>query len=243
MTDGEEEDIGGWLPLESNPEIVTPFARRVGMPAAFGFCDVYGIDDGLLMMVPQPCTAVILCFPSSDASYAMKESQRAAIEASGQPAAPADLFYLTQHDGFGNACGTIACVHALANSAGLALDASSTLGTFIAAQSGKSADEMGRALLSARDFREVSDVAASSEVASTACPERDERVDSHFISFVRGSDGNVWELDGRKHAAICHGPTTDATSFLKDAVAVIKRDFMDADPGEIRFNMMALSQL
>ena len=37
------------------------------------------------------------------------------------------------------------------------------------------------------------------------------------------------------------GPVLAAKN--KDAVAVIKRDFMDADPGEIRFNMMALSQL
>ena len=237
-----DEVADGWLPLESNPDVVQPFAARVGMPANFGFCDIYGTDPGLLMMVPQPCVAVVLCFPCSDVASAHKAKQRAAIEESGQVPVPEDLLYLTQHDGFGNACGTIACVHALANSAGLALDDASVLGQFIAAHKSKSADEIGRALLAAPGFREISDETASSDVASTACPERDERVDAHFIAFVRGSDSNVWELDGRKHAPIAHGATTEDT-FLADAVAVVKSDFMDVNPGSMMFNMMALSKM
>ena len=30
----------GWLPLESNPEVLNPFLWRLGVPADYGFSDV-----------------------------------------------------------------------------------------------------------------------------------------------------------------------------------------------------------
>lgn len=77
------------------------------------FHDVFGLDDDLLAMLPQPITAVILLFPGG-----VKEDQ------SSPPALPdGSPFFLYQVKGLGNACGTIASVHAVANSpaaAGLA---------------------------------------------------------------------------------------------------------------------------
>ena len=38
-----------WVPLESNPEMLTNFAHQVGLPADWEFTDVYGVDEGLLL--------------------------------------------------------------------------------------------------------------------------------------------------------------------------------------------------
>ena len=49
----------------------------------------------------------------------------------------------------------------------------------------------------------------------------------------------VHTVDGRKHAPISHGATTDAT-FLSDAAAICKQ-FMDRNPGSLEFSLTALA--
>jgi ubiquitin carboxyl-terminal hydrolase L3 len=35
-----------WLPLESNPEVISEFASRIGLDTSeCGFYDVYGLDE------------------------------------------------------------------------------------------------------------------------------------------------------------------------------------------------------
>jgi ubiquitin carboxyl-terminal hydrolase L3 len=52
-------------------------------------------------------------------------------------------------------------------------------------------------------------------------------------------DGQLYELDGRKAGPVCHGSTTPMT-LLNDSVVVLKQ-FMERDPGEVRFTILALA--
>ena len=85
------------------------------------FCDVFGLDIELLGMVPRPVLAVILLFPiEKDESGRVKNHQASAFAGSedhGVSSSDAGVFYIKQK--IGNACGTIALLHAIANNADL----------------------------------------------------------------------------------------------------------------------------
>jgi ubiquitin carboxyl-terminal hydrolase L3 len=66
----------------------------------------------------------------------------------------------------------------------------------------------------------------------------DQKIITHFIALVHVS-GTLYELDGRKAGPVRHGPTTPET-LLQDACKVVQQ-FMERDPGEMRFTILALA--
>jgi len=76
------------------------------------FHDVYGLDDDALDMVPQPVLAVVLCFPDppQDASYPSEQ-----LLFSGEKETQDQVYFIKQIKSLGNACGTIALLHAVGN--------------------------------------------------------------------------------------------------------------------------------
>ena len=53
------------------------FGKGVGLGEGFEFYDVWGLDEELLQFVPQPCYAVMLLYPVTEAGV------RAAREGGG----------------------------------------------------------------------------------------------------------------------------------------------------------------
>jgi len=213
--------------------MLTSFARRVGLEPGWEFTDVFGLDEELLMMVPQPCKAVTLLFPTAKLTN-FRDSQAKSIESEGQHLSK-DLFYIKQHDTLGNACGTIAAVHCLANSG---VPISGGVADFVAKHRGGDPDEAGWALAEDSTLKEASE--SSAQGGQTETPDRDAQIDYHFICFVP-VEGHLYELDGRKKFPINHGATSPET-FLADAARTIKDKFMSHDPENLNFNVMALVQ-
>merc|ERR1719436_2247328 len=110
-------------------------------------------------MVPLDPVAVTLLFDSSSSSIRQfKAKQREEVTAKGQHIA-SDLRYMKQY--VGNACGTIATIHSLANSAeALGLPAESPLGRFLEANRGRGPEEFGAALVDATDLHTASEASA-----------------------------------------------------------------------------------
>lgn len=251
-------------------EVFTDFARKSGgLPKDWGWTDILGLDPELLNMVPEPCAGVILLFPCSDKIYEQRAAQKARLVQEGATAAAAKAYHVAQVPEFGNACGTIASVHALINGAHVYNqdpNQQSPLSQFRDGHANASAEDRGKALLSTSALRSSSDQSASHMAAQTACPDRNgPELDHHFVTFspVAGEQGSsvsdtihVVELDGTKILPVDHGTIADILAdddtevedpnkhlFLRAVAKVIKERYMDVEPDSIEFSMMALCKI
>lgn len=227
-------DSPRWLPLESNPEVMSKFLTCLGMKPTWQFGDVYGLDPELLMMVPRPVCAVLLLFPITEKYEAFKKEEEERLKTEKQD--NSDVYFIKQT--IGNACGTIGIIHVVANNLKhLEFESDSPLKTFLEKTSKMTPEERATFLENDESIRVMHE--SSAQEGQTEAPSADERVNLHFISFVNVG-GQLYELDGRKPFPIVHGKTSEET-FLEDAVEVCKI-FMARDPDEVCFTIIALSK-
>lgn len=227
-------DSPRWLPLESNPDVMTKFLTCLGMKKTWEFGDVYGLDVELLSMVPRPVCAVLLLFPITEKYEAFKKEEEDRLK--GKQDISSDVYFIKQT--IGNACGTIGIIHAVANNLKhLEFESDSALKMFLEKTS-KMNPEQRAAFLETDDSIRVTHESSAQE-GQTEAPSADERVNLHFIAFVNVG-GQLYELDGRKPFPIVHGKTSEDT-LLEDAVEVCKL-FMARDPDEVCFTIIALSK-
>ncbi|XP_055373725.1 ubiquitin carboxyl-terminal hydrolase [Condylostylus longicornis] len=220
-----------WLPLESNPDVMNNFLRKLGVSDEWSIVDVYGLEPEMLEWVPKPVKAVILLFPVSEAYEKHRKEQDE--EMKKEPPKPVeDLFYMKQI--IHNACGTIALVHSIANNKDIHLK-EGILKNYLDSARGLNPDERGKMLENDPTFTQTHEEVAQ-EGQTAADPEM--QVNHHFIALIN-KDGTLYELDGRKSFPVEHGSTNE-TSFLKDAAKVCK-EFMARDPNEVRFTIVALT--
>ncbi|XP_038056646.1 ubiquitin carboxyl-terminal hydrolase isozyme L3-like isoform X2 [Patiria miniata] len=223
-----------WVPLESNPEVMTKYIHKIGVPEMWRFVDVLGLDDDLLGMIPKPVAALIVLFPKGDKIKSAEEEMCAKIEKEGQQVSDG-VYFMKQT--IGNACGTIGVLHAVLNNQNEAdFKLAGILSEFAEKTKGMDGAERGAHLEGDVGICEAH--STSAQEGQTQAPAADDKVSAHFITLV-SVEGSLYELDGRKPMPINHGKTSP-DSFLKDAAGVCKK-IMALDPSELNFNIMALT--
>ena len=90
----------------------------------------------------------------------------------------------------------------------------------------------------ANELEHMHDHATSDSSNQTNRGNLDDDINTHFVALVH-VNSKLYELDGRKSQPICHG-NTNVHDLLKDACRVVKQ-FMDRDPNEMRFTILALA--
>lgn len=234
MTATEEEQR--WFPLESNPEQMNKYLNSLGFDTShYELVDVFSTESWALDMIPQPVAAVVMLYPLTDIQneYAAKHD----ILASPTN----DLWYMKQR--IGNACGTIGLLHAVLNTPEpvrkVSVQSDSWLDTFHSdCPSSLSPIAKAERLEGDATIRTLHDEATSDETNQTSRGSLSDKLNAHFVALVH-VNGGLYELDGRKEGPVRHGDTTQAT-LLQDACSVVQK-FMERDPKEMRFTIMALA--
>jgi len=215
-----------WIPLEANPDVMNKYIWKLGVSKDWNFTDIYAMDNEVLQTIPTPVLAVVLLHPLKD-----KESKLP----SGDGVEPVGNVMLIEQS-IGNACGTVAILHALVNNyKALDLDKSEYLKGLYAKLKSLSPEERAKVVEGETELS-----CAHEETAlqgQTAAPDANEDTELHFVTFIQ-NDGKLYELDGRKKAPTNHGSTNDA-GLLKDAASVIKK-VMERNPEAHQFSVIAL---
>lgn len=227
-----EERKMAWVPLESNPEVMTKLCHKLGVPAKWNIVDVYGLEPDLLAILTKPVLAMILLYPLSDQEKdrGLKEDSETKDSATVSP----NVYFLKQY--ISNACGTIALIHSLANNAEKLELEDGFLKSFIEDTKDLSPFERGDRLMQAGDIADTHKELA--QEGQTEAPNENSRVYHHFVAFIE-KDGHIYELDGRRDGPINHGVSSPST-FLEDAARVCK-EYMQRNPDEMGFTMVALT--
>lgn len=163
---------------------MSDFLYNMGLQKDWGVVDVIGFDAELLQFLPQPVGAVILLYPVSK------------VQSSGDgiEPVPEGVYFMKQT--IGNACGTIALLHSVANCLDLlSLAPDSSLSKFFAKTAVMNPEERGRELESSSQIAETH--ASSAHAGQTAAPDLAAEIDYHFVAFVH-KNGKLYEMDGRK---------------------------------------------
>jgi len=218
-----------WPALESNPESFTAFLRKLGVGETVAIHDVFGFEADLLMMIPQPIYAMIFLFPPKFE----REKREEKSDKKGEEGSP---FFLWQTKSLGNACGTIACIHALANCrSSIPLAEDSILAQYLQQATDLTYKERGSALETFEPMRKEQVKSASSGSNQTRMTE--DRVEYHFVCFIE-HHGDIYELDGMKQEPVKHGK---CENFAIDVGRIIQSEFMAKMPEEHNFSTLALA--
>ncbi|KAK9203416.1 hypothetical protein WN943_013670 [Citrus x changshan-huyou] len=240
-----------WLPLEANPDIMNQFLCGLGLPAEEAECyDVYGLDDELLAMVPQPVLAVLFLYPLTVQS---EEERR--LQDNDKKEFSKNVYFMKQT--VGNACGTIGLLHAVGNvTSEIKFQDDSFFDKFY--KSTANLDPQERAAFLEND-KEME--VAHSVAASAGDTEATDDVNDHFICFTC-VDGKLYELDGGKSGPISHGASSPSSLLLVWAIseasldhqylcwarvrvvaqAKVIKGMIQKNPESLNFNVIAFSK-
>ncbi|EME41952.1 hypothetical protein DOTSEDRAFT_74099 [Dothistroma septosporum NZE10] len=229
------------IPLENNPDVFTDLIHRLGISSDLGFYDIYSIDEpALLDMVPRPCHAVIFISPADvwHRVRAAHDTGSKELTYNGSGAVEPVIWFKQT---IGNACGLYSLIHGVGNGSAKQfikpdslvdrlLTEAEPLKPFPRADILYNSDELEKAHM------------ASAVKGDSKAPDASERCGYHFITFVKGKDGQLWEMEGGWNGPIARGALEGSEDCLSDrAIELGVRMYLREAQGNTEFSMVALA--
>ena len=229
-----------FVPLENNPDVFTDLVHRLGVSPKLGFYDVYSLDDpALLSFVPRPVHALIFIAPADVVSRVREDDGSKALtyEGSGDEE-PVIWFKQT----IGHACGLYALIHSVGNgSAKQFITPDSTLDKLL--KEALPLKPLPRAdVLYNSQALEKAHMAVAFK-GDSAAPMAEEPNGYHFISFVKGDNGHLYELEGGwGQGPLDRGALDkDEDCLSEKALDLGVRRHIKTANGNMEFSMVALA--
>lgn len=235
-----------FIPLENNPDVFTTLVHDLGVSPKLGFYDVYSLDEpALLADVPRPVYALIFIAPSDMQTAVRKEDGLSKFvkdtgltyDKSG-PSEPVIWFLQT----IGNACGLYALVHSVVNGdAKKFVEKGSVVDKLIEGTIDLKPEERAKSFYDNQDLEEAHMRAA--RLGNSEAPPAENYAGHHFIAFVKGKDGHLWELEGSADGPIDRGVLGEEDDMLSEKALEqgVKR-FMKFADGNVNFSIVALAE-
>jgi ubiquitin carboxyl-terminal hydrolase L3 len=217
---------------------------KLGLSRKLGFQDVWSIDDSaLLEFVPRPAHALLLIFPVSDTYEKFRrEEDDVKDEYAGSGTGEPVVWYKQT---IGNACGLIGLLHAVSNGAAKSfIESDSDLAKLLADAIPLKPSERADLLYESQALESAHASAASA--GDTSAPSADDKVDLHFVCFVKTEDNHLWELDGRRKGPLDRGELPSGEDILSEnalelGVRAFLRRETAAGGGDLRFSLIVLA--
>lgn len=217
--------------------------HQLGLSPSLGFTDVFSLDEpDLLALVPRPSHALLLVFPVSKTYESSRITEDGFLpEYSGSgPQEPVTWFKQTIR----NACGLIGLLHTVSNGeARNHILPGSDLEGLLKDAEGLEPNQRADLLYESKALESAH--ADAAKLGDTQAPGAEDDVDLHFVAFVKGADGKLWELDGRRKGPLERGvlgPEEDALS--EKALELGVRRFLDVEAKggnpDLRFSLVSL---
>ncbi|TQV99452.1 hypothetical protein V2A60_004925 [Cordyceps javanica] len=232
------------IPLENNPEVFTSLLHDLGLSTELGFYDVYSIDDAsLLAMIPRPTHALIFITPAKMYYASRKED--------GIPCDMAleDMTYNKTGDDpilwfrqtIGNACGLYALIHSVANGQGKQyVQRDSLLDRLFTEAKPLQPEQRAKVLYDSEELERAHMRAALK--GDSVPPPAENHPALHFIAYVKGQDGHLWELEGATDGPVDRGLLPPEDDVLSPrALELGIRRFLNHAEGNPNFSIVALS--
>ncbi|KAK6202402.1 uncharacterized protein RJT21DRAFT_19433 [Scheffersomyces amazonensis] len=228
------------IPLESNPAIFSELGHTIGLSPVLEFHDVYSLTEpDLLALLPNPVYALILLFPLTP-DYENLRHQQDSKKSDYNNELFEQIKWFKQT--IGNGCGLYALLHALSNLPKELIIHNSLFANFMG-QINKQLSLQETTILVENLENSIKLNENFGEKGQTEAPSADTVVDLHFITFVKGNDEHLYELDGRRKGPIDLG-ISNQDSIINESNVIDKIQFYmnNADEANrIKFNIMAIA--
>lgn len=217
-----------FVPLENNPTVMTNLAHKLGLSPELEFHDVYSLTDpDLLAILPRPAHALLFIYPMSVQSekwYQEDYDKSPEYNESGDD----PVLYYRQR--ITHACGLIGLLHCITNSTRSFIIPGSDLDQLVKAVTPLQPEARARFLHDSELLEAAHNAAA--HTGDTEAPPHGECPDFAFIAFTKGSDGHLYELEGRRKGPIDRGLLPiDADVLSEEAVKAGPMPFIERQEG------------